>query len=52
MIAVHILLVVFGVLAIGILAGLVLERKASEDSARLSNNLPQQERRMTQREMQ
>lgn len=50
MIAVHILLVVFGVLAVGILAGLVLERRADEDAARLSDNLPQQERRLKVRE--
>ena len=39
------LLVFLSPVIFGVLAGLILERRADEDAARLSNNLPQQERR-------
>jgi len=48
MTAVLLLFVVFGLIVVGIVAGLVLERTA--DAARLSRHLPRQERRLTVRE--
>lgn len=47
MIALCLLFLIFAFIAVGVLAGLVLERKAAEDAARLSHNLPRQERRLS-----